>query len=181
MSNASITFDKNSLKSLNNRLKKLEQEIINGFHDKRNFDGVLEKAKNGLKENTSLVKKNSPRYEQLKKDLRSQGIILHDTPLQVTGKLVEDLKYKLLDKSPSELTVAISFSEDTRLRPTIGSMIASRNKGQDELVYKASKSSEVAARLEAMGWPISNALYKSYGKDFVIAVEKIISKAFSKA
>lgn len=175
-----IEFEKKSVDKFNKRIEKAFQITKKELINKRNFEGLVNKAKRGLKENKGLNYQNSKKYAEVKSLLKDKGLIAEDKPLQVTGQMIEDLSYKVLRSSPDEILTGMTFDHTSRLRPTLSSMFKSAYNPDEPLSHKSEKSNIIAKILiEKKGIPIVDSLANLYTKDFIKKVERIIRDAFN--
>jgi len=164
------------------RVEKMFQYIDNRVSNPNEYKTIVEKAQKGLRENRETTIKNELIYADMKTDLKQEGYIPEDTPLSVTGQLIDDLYYDTMSKSPDEILGAMTFRAEERMRPTYYSMWQVYHDEIESLDYKASKSSDVMKKLQTRkGWPIIETLYKGYKQDFVKKVSTIVAEAFWKA
>ena len=176
-----IEFDPKSIKNWEKRTNKALQKITKELSDPEQFRDIQENAKQGLRDNEGLNYQNSKRYQEVKETLKSRGVIVEDKPLQVTGQLINDLSYKILQKSPDEIQSALSFDHTKRIRPSLTGMFKVYS-GSGQLDTQSEKSSEVAQILiSKKGIPIVDSLANLYSKDFTRRVEEIINDALKKA
>lgn len=174
-------FEKKSVNKFNKKMDKFFRQVEKEVTNKSNFEPIVNKAKQGLKENRGLNYQNSARYAEVKDSLKSKGLIAEDKPIQVTGQMIEDLSYKTFRKSPNEILTGLTFDHTTRLRPTLRGMFRTANNPDKPLEEKSEKSSEVAKILvQKKGIPIVQSLANLYSKDFIKKVNEIIRDAFKK-
>jgi len=176
-----IEFEQKTIKKFEDKVEQVFSNIERDLSNPRKFENIANKARQGLKENKGLNYKNSQRYSEVKSELKKRGVIAEDKPIQVTGQLIEDLRFKILKTSPDEIITGLTFDHSTRIRPTLSSMFSTYSDPSKPLETKSVKSSEVAKILiQYKGIPIIESLRDLYSKDFQVRVENIIKEAFEK-
>jgi hypothetical protein len=160
-------------------IDRLFNEIEKNLTDPTNFDNQINKVKDGLIENVMNFE-SSERYQNLKRELKLTGKIEYDTPGALTGQLIEDLRYKVMNKSPNEIVSVITFEDAMRDRPTLKSMWEVVNGSRTSLEYRPISSAKLAESLTNKGYDFMESIYQLYSKDFNKRINRLISNAFKK-
>lgn len=174
-----IKLEEKSVDVFHRDIDKLFTEINTQISKVSNFNQVLEKTRDGIKEN-ALGYENSPKYANLKQELKQMGLTPYATPGLVTGQLVEDLVVKVFSKSPNELILGITFDDKVRQRPTIKSMWEVQKGIRTSFIYQQKSSLELAEILTHSKFNYIDSIYDLYSKDYANVVLKAIDIAFKK-
>jgi hypothetical protein len=174
-----ISLDRKEVDKFNKDIDTLFSEITKEVTKVSNYNTVIQKTQSGLKEN-AMGYENSPKYADLKQDLKRQGLIPYSTPGVVTGQLVEDLMIKVFSKSPNELVMGITFDDKVRQRPTLKSMWEVQRGISSSFEYQQRSSLELAKILTVSKFNYIDSIYDLYSKDYANVVLKAIDIAFKK-
>jgi len=163
-------FEKKSIDAFNQRIDKMFAEIERQLMNPSELDRSLVDVKDSMRKGLSGIYQNN-KYSAAKSNLKHRGMINHSVPFAVTGHLINDMRFSLMNMSPNDIQHSLSFSSEERLRPT---QVARGRKLK--LDYEASSSSEVALALSAR-YPLMSLIQRAYEDDFVKHVSDIISSA----
>jgi len=156
--------------------------ISKEFTTSKKIDRLIYKMRKGMRENI-MGYHNSRKYQDLKEELKRTGVIQSDSPLYVTGQLIDDLAIQMDLMSDGNIEVSLTFDDVVRERPTYSSMVKVAYDPTAELQYEPMSSKKLASILMDAGrarYPIFDSLYKMYGKDLLREVENVIDDAFKK-
>lgn len=183
-----IGFDRKDIQNFNKSVNKLFDDINYFVSSPATYEAGLSKVRKGMHEN-KLALKNSEGWQKVKAKLKREGKIPHSDPLNITGQLVDDFYAAMYNTGPKDLNkigVELTFRDTPRLRPTIKSMYAAYRDEKAAIVYEASSSYAVAAKLEkytgtlnGVNYNITDAIYKLYSSDFEKIVFAAVAKAFA--
>lgn len=189
-----MEVSKKDLKDLDKGLDKLFTDIGRELASAPKMEPMVSKIRQGLEEN-SLKFKNHPIWEANKQVAKRADIIEFDSPLMVSGQLVQDFifhagkpKVSQLPYSDEFLVGAFTWAAIERKRPTarhiLNQIAEKRGYGKideeaEEFTYI--KTSELVAMImRSPRYPIMDSMLSLYHKDVFLHTEKLINEAFKK-
>lgn len=187
----SVEINKDDLdfftKTIDNLINDIEREVS----QPKDYRKLEEKIRADLHNNVFGFE-NTEGYKNLKEDLKQMGLIPEKEVLHVTGQLVNDYGWSLMNKHPNEISSGFGFAKIFRRRPTLPSMHKARRK-QGELEYIETTSAGIARALEnaqhlikgssahqRKPYPITDKIYTRYGDEIANHVVKLVERAFNK-
>lgn len=189
----SAEFDKKDLKALDKDLDKLFTEIGRELASAPKMAPMVDKMKQGMREN-SMQFSNHPIWEANKNEAKEADIIDFDSPLMVTGQLVEDFifhagKPKISDLPYSDEFIVgmFTWAAKERRRPTSAHIMNQLRKKRgepeqeiDEAFTYIQTNELVKMIMRSPRFPIMDSLLTLYNKDIFLHTEKLIDEAFNK-
>lgn len=186
------SVSKTDVDNFNQTIDQLCNDITKNVTEYRAFQPVENRIKKALKENVFGFH-NHKGYQEVKEVLKSAGTIAESSVLQVTGQLIEDYGWSLMDVSPNMIMSGFGFANTFRTRPTIDSMYAAVHDSKKSLKTESFRSSDVANALEEgtalvpgkpdtmrTSFPITQNIYDAYSEDMAQRVLTLVGKAFDK-
>lgn len=174
-------FDPKDVSKFVDKINTSFENIKKELNNLDNFENINTRVRSGLRDNRDMTIQNEEHYAEMKEQLWTWGEIDYDSPLSVTGQLINDYHMKLMSTNPDDLQYNLTFKNDPRLRPTYQSMVRVYREEIEELEYKESGSLDLVTKLQiAKGYPIIDTINKVYSKDYVNKVMDIIQEQFKR-
>ena len=188
-----MQVDKKDLKNLDKDLDKLFTQIGKELASAPKMQPVVDKMKQGMTEN-AMKFQNHPIWEANKKDAKQAGLIDFDSPLMMTGQLVQDFvfyagkpKISQIPYSDEFILGAFTWAAKERRRPSI-SFVTNEVKRKQGEQYKEvdtkftyiKTNDLVRIIMRSPRYPIMDSLLNLYSKDVMLHTEKLINEAFKK-
>lgn len=184
---------KKDLKDLDKDLDKLFVEMGRQIASAPKMEPMVDKMKQGMSEN-SMQFTNHPIWEANKNEAKKADIIEFDSPLMVTGQLVDDFiyyagkpKFRELPYSNEFVLGMFTWAAKERRRPTskhiINELRKKKGKSAEEVEEKFTfiRTNELVKMImKSPRFPIMDSLLTLYHKDVFLHVEKLINEAFKK-
>lgn len=188
-----MEISKKDLKNLDKDIDGLLTDIGRQLASAPKMEPIVDKMRQGMSEN-AMKFQNHPIWEANKKDAREAGIIDFDSPLMMTGQLVQDFifyagkpKISQIPYSNEFIIGMFTWAPKERKRPTIAHVTAEvkRKKGKNfkevEEKFTSIKTSELVKMImKSPRYPIMDSLLSLYDKDIFLHTEKLINEAFKK-
>lgn len=191
----SAEFDKKQLKALDKDIDKLLTGIGRELASAPKMQPMVDKIRQGLTEN-SLRFTNHEVWAHNKAEAKEQGIIDFDSPLMVSGQLVQDFIYYAGKPKVSQIPYSNEFqlgmftwAAKERKRPTSEFIMNELNKKRGGPVkddsevqkYTFIQTSELVKMImKSPRYPIMDSMLNLYDKDIFLFTERLINEVFSK-
>lgn len=187
-------FDKKDLKALSKDIDKLLIGIGQELASAPKMRPMVEKVQQGMKEN-SMKFKNSEVWEDTKFAAEHFGIVDFDSPLMMTGQLVNDFMFYAGKPKLSDMPLSNSFeigiftwNNKQRKRPTykhVVNQLSLKEKGVE--VYPGAEKYSFLTSAELIKiimksprYPIMDSIVTLYQADIQLHMERLINNAFAK-
>ena len=196
MSKFKVTAEisKKDLKDLDKDLDKLLTGIGQELASAPKMKPMVDKIRQGMREN-SMRFTNHEVWAHNKQDAKQAGIIDFDSPLMVTGQLVDDFIYHVGKPKVSQLPYSDEFivgmftwAAKERRRPTSRHILneLARKRGYGRIDEEADKFTYIKTNdlvkmiMKSPRYPIMDSIQNLYHKDIGLHVERLIDEVFSK-
>lgn len=187
----SVEIDKKDLKALDKDLNLLFTDIGKRIASAPKMQPIVDKMRQGMSEN-AMKFQNHPIWEANKHAAREAGLIDFDSPLMVTGQLVQDFIFYAGKPKVSQIPYSNDFilgmftwADKERKRPTtqyiINEVKRKNGEGYKEVEEKFTniKTSELVKIItRSPRYPIMDALVTLYHKDISLHTEQLINEVF---
>lgn len=189
-----MEFNKKDLKSLDKDLDKLFTQVGREIASAPKMQPMVDKVKQGMSEN-AMKFTNHEIWKHNKEVAKMADIIDFDSPLMVTGQLVDDFifhagkpKVSRLPYSDEFVLGMFTWAAVERKRPTSRHILneTARKRGygyidENATEYTFIKTSELVKMImKSPRYPIMDSIMSLYEKDIFLHTEKLIDEAFKK-
>jgi len=190
-----MQVEKKSLTALNKDVDRLFTDIGRQLASAPKMQPMVDKIRQGMTEN-SMKFTNHPIWEANKQKAKQAGIIDFDSPLMVTGQLVQDFifyagkpKISQIPYSDEFILGMFTWAAKERRRPTALHINAqlSKKAGNDpgfipsEERFTYIKTNDLVKMImRSPRYPIMDSLLNLYDVDIFLHSERLINEAFKK-
>ena len=192
----SAEFNKKDLKDLSKDLDKMFTKIGTELASAPRMQPMVDKIRQGMSEN-SMKFQNHPIWEANKKAAKDAGVIDFESPLMMTGQLVQDFifyagkpKVSQIPYSDEFILGMFTWAAKERRRPTpmhLAAEIQRKKEGvRSDMIpaderYTYIKSNELIKMImKSPRYPIMDSLLSLYSADIFLHSERLIDNVFSK-
>ncbi len=188
------TFSKKDLKSLDKDLNKLFTGIGQELASVPKMQPMVDKVRQGMSEN-AMKFTNHEIWKHNKEVAKRAGLIDFDSPLMVTGQLVNDFIFHTGKPKVSQLPYSDEFvigmftwAAIERKRPTSRHILneIARKRGYGKIDEEAEKFTHIKTSdlvriiMKSPRYPIMDSIMTLYDKDITLHVERLITDLFKK-
>ena len=190
----SAEFDKKDLKALDKDIDKLFTDIGRELASAPKMRPMVDKIKQGMREN-SFRFTNSEIWEDNKELAKDFGLIDFDSPLMMTGQMVEDFIYYAGKPKVSQIPNSNEFelgrftwAAKERRRPSYRHILnkLAVEQGKPEPYPDADKFTYIKTNdlvrlvMKSPRYPIMDSMMSLYSLDIFLFTERLIDEVFSK-
>jgi len=189
-----MELSKSDLKALDKDLDKLLTGIGRELASAPKMQPMVDKIQKGMSEN-AMKFTNHEVWAHNKEVARRAGLIDFDSPLMVTGQLVNDFIYHAGKPKISQLPYSNEFvvgmftwADKVRKRPTSRHILneTAKKRGYGKIDEEAQKFTHIKTTdlvrmiMKSPRYPIMDSIMSLYDKDVTLHMERLINEAFSK-
>ncbi len=189
-----MEFDEADLKGLDNDLDKLLTDVGRQLASAPKMQPMVDKVRQGMSEN-AMKFTNHEIWAHNKDVAHRAGIIDFDSPLMVTGQLVNDFifyagkpKISQIPYSDEFVLGMFTWAEKVRKRPTSRHILneIAKKRGYGKIDEEAEKFTHIKTSelvkmiMKSPRYPIMDSIMNLYDKDIALHMERCINQAFNK-
>lgn len=189
-----VEFNKSDLKALDKDLDKLLIGIGRELASAPKMQPIVAKIKQGMTEN-AMKFTNHEVWSHNKEVAHRAGLIDFDSPLMVTGQLVNDFIYYAGKPKLSQIPYSdefvvgmLTWAAKERKRPTSRHILneIAKERGYGKIDEEATKFTHIKTSelvkmiMKSPRYPIMDSIMSLYDKDVTLHMERLINEAFSK-